>query len=61
MKYYLYHALSWPSLLQVADVDGEIVGYVLAKLDEECKKRLKGTLPRCRCCERTESWDWRRR
>ena len=42
MKYYLYHALSWPSLLQVADVDGEIVGYVLAKLDEECKREVKG-------------------
>ena len=42
MKYYLYHALSWPSLLQVADVDGEIVGYVLAKLDEECVDAVRG-------------------
>jgi len=42
MKYYLYHALSWPSLLQVADVDGAVVGYVLAKLDEECTDEVRG-------------------
>jgi ribosomal protein S18 acetylase RimI-like enzyme len=45
MKYYLYHALSWPSLLQVAETDdgsGEIVGYVLAKLDEENKDEIRG-------------------
>ena len=40
MKYYLYHSLSWPLLLHVAesaDSGGrkKIVGYVLAKLDEE--------------------------
>lgn len=36
MKYYLYHILSWPQLLYVAeDSDGRIVGYVLAKIDEE--------------------------
>ena len=35
-KYYIYHCLSWPSLLHVAEeFDGKIVGYVLAKLDEE--------------------------
>jgi peptide alpha-N-acetyltransferase len=33
MKYYLYHILSWPQLLYVAeDYDGRIVGYVLAKM-----------------------------
>ena len=33
MKYYMYHALSWPQLLYVAeDADGKIVGYVLAKM-----------------------------
>jgi peptide alpha-N-acetyltransferase len=40
-KYYLYHALSWPQLLHVAEDDnGKIVGYVMAKLedDEEGKK-----------------------
>ena len=44
-KYYLYHALSWPQLLYVAeDDDGKIVGYVMAKLDEE--KELKpGQMP----------------
>ena len=36
MKYYLYHVLSWPQLLWVAeDHDGQIVGYVLAKMDED--------------------------
>lgn len=38
MKYYLYHALSWPDLLYVAedeDNDGKIVGYVMAKLEDE--------------------------
>lgn len=35
-KYYIYHALSWPTLLHVAEeYDGKIVGYVLAKLDED--------------------------
>jgi N-alpha-acetyltransferase 10/11 len=33
MKYYFYHLLSWPQLLWVAeDFDGNIVGYVLAKV-----------------------------
>lgn len=32
-QYYLYHILSWPQLLHVAeDYDGRIVGYVLAKM-----------------------------
>lgn len=35
-KYYIYHYLSWPSLLFCAeDYDGKIVGYVLAKLEED--------------------------
>jgi len=35
-KYYLYHLLSWPQLLQVAeDESGRIVGYVLAKMEED--------------------------
>jgi ribosomal protein S18 acetylase RimI-like enzyme len=35
-KYYIYHYLSWPSLLHVAeDYNGKIVGYVLAKLEED--------------------------
>ena len=39
MKYYFYHALSWPQLLYVAeDGDGSIVGYVLAKMDDEATK-----------------------
>jgi N-alpha-acetyltransferase 10/11 len=32
MKYYTYHALSWPQLSHVALVNGKIVGYVLAKM-----------------------------
>ncbi|KAG2210979.1 acyl-CoA N-acyltransferase [Mucor mucedo] len=36
MKYYLYHALSWPQLSFVAeDESGKVVGYVLAKMEEE--------------------------
>jgi peptide alpha-N-acetyltransferase len=35
-KYYIYHYLSWPSLLHVAeDHNGKIVGYVFAKLEDE--------------------------
>lgn len=36
MKYYMYHIMTWPSLSYVAeDPKGRIVGYVLAKLEEE--------------------------
>jgi peptide alpha-N-acetyltransferase len=36
LKYYLYHELSWPQLLHVAENHlGEIVGYVLAKMEED--------------------------
>ncbi|KAJ9087360.1 N-terminal acetyltransferase A complex catalytic subunit ard1 [Entomophthora muscae] len=36
IKYYLYHALTWPQLSYVAeDHKGRIVGYVLAKMDDE--------------------------
>lgn len=33
MKYYFYHALTWPQLSYVAeDEEGQVVGYVLAKM-----------------------------
>jgi N-alpha-acetyltransferase 10/11 len=37
LKYYFYHALSWPQLLYVAEdgAGGPIVGYVLAKMEDE--------------------------
>jgi len=36
VKYYLYHAMTWPSLSYVAeDNKGRIVGYILAKMEEE--------------------------
>ena len=36
LKYYMYHFLSWPQLLQVAeDHKGRIVGYVLAKMEDD--------------------------
>ncbi|KAJ7228494.1 acyl-CoA N-acyltransferase [Mycena pura] len=36
MRYYLYHAMTWPSLSYVAeDHKGRIVGYILAKMDED--------------------------
>ena len=39
-KYYIYHYLSWPSLLHVAeDHNGKILGYVLAKLEDEDTKQ----------------------
>jgi len=38
MKYYMYHGLSWPQLSYVAeDERGRIVGYVLAKMEEEAE------------------------
>merc|ERR1711933_390864 len=36
LKYYFYHILSWPQLLYVAeDYNKKIVGYVLAKMEED--------------------------
>ena len=36
LKYYLYHGVSWPQLLHVAEnYKGQIVGYVLAKMEDE--------------------------
>ncbi|EAN79417.1 N-acetyltransferase subunit ARD1 [Trypanosoma equiperdum] len=36
LRYYLYHILSWPQLLYVQeDNNGNVVGYVLAKMEEE--------------------------
>jgi peptide alpha-N-acetyltransferase len=38
MKYYLYHILSWPQLLFVAeDYNNKIVGYVLSKMEEDAE------------------------
>ncbi|XP_014677516.1 PREDICTED: N-alpha-acetyltransferase 10-like [Priapulus caudatus] len=38
MKYYFYHGLSWPQLSYVAeDEKGKIVGYVLAKMEEDAE------------------------
>jgi hypothetical protein len=45
MKYYFYHLLSWPQLLWVAeDFDGKIVGYVLAKMEEDDRQPKHGEL-----------------
>ncbi|KAI0638015.1 acyl-CoA N-acyltransferase [Trametes polyzona] len=35
LRYYLYHALTWPHLSYVAEEDGKIVGYILAKMEED--------------------------
>jgi len=36
LKYYLYHGILWHQILQVAELDdGRIVGYVLAKMDDD--------------------------
>lgn len=43
MKYYFYHILSWPQLSYVAeDQKGRIVGYVLAKMEEDSEKEKRG-------------------
>ncbi|CAJ0935912.1 unnamed protein product, partial [Mesorhabditis belari] len=43
MKYYFYHALSWPQLSFVAeDHKGNIVGYVLAKMEDESDEEPHG-------------------
>lgn len=41
-KYYLYHVFSWPQLLYVAEAEnGNIVGYCMAKLEDDEEKDLK--------------------
>jgi len=36
IRYYLYHSMTWPQLSYVAeDEKGRIVGYILAKMEEE--------------------------
>ncbi|XP_066916331.1 N-alpha-acetyltransferase daf-31-like [Clytia hemisphaerica] len=43
MKYYLYHGLSWPQLSYVAeDQNKKVVGYVLAKMEEEPDDDIHG-------------------
>ena len=43
LKYYFYHILSWPQLLYVAEAEpGEIVGYVLAKMEDEEPEKIHG-------------------
>ncbi|XP_076804798.1 N-alpha-acetyltransferase daf-31-like [Clavelina lepadiformis] len=43
MKYYFYHGLSWPQLSYVAeDAKGNIVGYVLAKMEEDPDEATHG-------------------
>ena len=43
LRYYFYHVLSWPQLLYVAeDHKRRVVGYVLAKMEEDDKKPPHG-------------------
>ena len=43
LKYFFYHGLSWPQLSYVAEnPQGDIVGYVLAKLDEDNPEDVHG-------------------
>ncbi|RKO89372.1 acyl-CoA N-acyltransferase [Blyttiomyces helicus] len=56
MKYYIYHALSWPQLSFVAeDHKGRIVGYVLAKMEEE-----PGDVPHGHITSLSVMRNWRR-
>ncbi|WVN88618.1 uncharacterized protein L203_103829 [Cryptococcus depauperatus CBS 7841] len=42
-KYYLYHILTWPELSYVAvDPKGRVVGYILAKMDEDSSETHNG-------------------
>jgi len=44
MKYYLYHALTWPSLSYVAeDHKGRVCGYILAKIEPEYREEELGS------------------
>lgn len=57
-RYYMYHMLSWPHLLYVAEDSGKLVGYVLAKMyvaepslsmlttDSQGGRRWQGARPR---------------
>jgi len=38
-QYYLYHYLSWSELIHVAEENGEICGYALAKMDDEADSK----------------------
>ena len=43
LQYYYYHILTWPQLLHVAeDTAGTIVGYVLAKMEDEVPEDVHG-------------------
>ena len=40
--YYLYHILSWPHIIHVAESEeGKIVGYVMAKMSEDDDNKNK--------------------
>ena len=42
LKYYLYHVLRWAELSYVAEENGKIVGYVLAKMGDEKGEEATG-------------------
>ena len=43
--YYTYHSTSWPHLLFLAEDDsGKVVGYVLAKLEDEDNEKNKAKM-----------------
>ena len=50
LKYFLYHELSWPQLLHVAENHkGQIVGYVLAKMEEDAVRAWPCCVCVCVC------------
>ncbi|KAI9099398.1 acyl-CoA N-acyltransferase [Phlyctochytrium arcticum] len=56
MKYYIYHSTSWPQLSYVAqDQKGRVVGYVLAKMEED-----SGELPHGHITSLSVMRNWRR-
>ncbi|KAJ3055882.1 N-terminal acetyltransferase A complex catalytic subunit ard1 [Rhizophlyctis rosea] len=60
MKYYVYHAISWPQLSYVAeDHKGRIVGYVLAKMEEDADTN-KNDVPHGHITSLSVMRNWRR-
>lgn len=59
MKYYFYHGLSWPQLSFVAeDSKKRIVGYVLAKMEEETEEVPHGHITSL-AVQRSHRWGCR--
>ena len=43
--YYVYHSVSWPHIIFIAEDGDKVVGYVLAKLEETDEKKTSSDTP----------------